>query len=44
MAATIDERIPLLRCSESLRIEGAPRVVFTRGSLYLAVAIDPVNG
>jgi hypothetical protein len=43
ITAAIGERIRLLRYSESLRNEGAPRVGVTRGCLYLTVTIDPVN-
>ena len=41
--AIIDERIPLLQYSGALGNEGAPRVDFTRGGLYLTVTIDPVS-
>src|SRR6266851_9918214 len=41
LRAVIEERIPLLQYAGSLRKEGAPRVGFTRGSLYLTVTIDP---
>lgn len=44
LTAPIDERIPLLQYTRTLRSEGAPRVAFTRGSLDFTVTIDPVSG
>jgi hypothetical protein len=44
LTAPIDERMQLLQSTGSLRNEGAPRLGFTRGSLYLTVTLDPVSG
>jgi hypothetical protein len=44
LTASIDERMQLLQSTGSLRNEGAPRLGFTRGSLYLTVTLDPVSG
>jgi hypothetical protein len=44
LTATINERIPLLHYTGPLRTKGAPRVGFTRESLYLTVTIDLVCG
>jgi len=43
LTTPIEERIPLLQSTGSLRNEGAPRVGVTRGGLYLTVTIDPVR-
>ena len=44
LTASIEERIPLLQYTGTLSFEGAPRVGFTRGSLYPAVTIDLFSG